>query len=130
MGIEAGVVARLNAVAAVTSLVSNRIFADVLPDGTTHPAIVYQLISTVPFDSNLNSDGDLRVSRVQFTLIDDTKSGMIALSDAVETALKRFQGSVGGIEFVDSRLENNFDQAYDLETDRVARLMDFLIYYR
>ncbi len=50
MGIESGIITRLNAVTAITDLVSDRIYADSLPDGTTKPAIVYQLISTVPID--------------------------------------------------------------------------------
>lgn len=129
MGIESGVVARLNAVAAVTSLVDDRIYADTLPDGATHPAIVYQLISTVPIDSTLRTDGGKEVSRVQLTLIADTKLETISLSDAVKTALKRFQGVSDDITIIDSRLENIFDQAYDLATKQTARIADFLIYY-
>lgn len=129
MGIENGVVTRLNAVAAVTSLVDDRIYANTLPDGKEHPAIVYQLISTLPFDSNLNSDPGKLQSRVQFTLIADSTDDRIALSNAVRSALQRFQGAAGDITILDSRLENMFDQAYDLKTDQTARIADFLIYY-
>lgn len=129
MGIESGVVARLNAVTAVTDLVSNRIYADTLPDGTTHPAIVYQLVSELPFDSVLGSDGGKFQSRVQFTLIADTKAVTAQLSDAVKTAMQRFQGAISDITILDSRIENIFDQAYDLDTQQTARITDYLIYW-
>ena len=128
MSIEAGVVTRLNAVTAVTDLVSTRIYADTLPDGETHPAIIYQLISTIPFDSNLNSDGGKFQSRIQLTLISDTKAQTVTLSDAVKTALQRFQGAASDVTILDSRLENIFDQ-FDLETDQTGRIIDFLIYW-
>lgn len=129
MSIESGVVTRLKAEVAVTSLVSNRIYANTLPDGTAHPAIVYQLISTVPFDSALTADGNKFQSRVQFTLIADSTAQRRQLADALSTALKRYRGAADDITILDSRLENLFDQAYDLETDQVARIADFLIYY-
>ena len=129
MGIENGIVARLNAVSAVTDLVANRIYADTLEDGTAHPAITYQLISDIPIDSNLNADGDKFQARIQLTLIADTVVERIALSLAVKTALRRFQGTAGDITILDSRLANLFDQAYDLTTKQTARIADFLIYY-
>jgi len=129
MGIESGVVARLNAVAAVTSLVSNRIYANTLPDGTEHPAIVYQLISDVPFDSILGSDPGKSTARLQFTLIGDSTAVRIQLSEAIKTALQRFQGVSDDVTILDSRIDNILDQAYDLETNQVARIADFLFYY-
>ena len=129
MSLESGIVARLNAVAAVTALVSDRIYANVLPDNKTHPAIVYQLISTLPIDSNLNADGGKLQSRVQFTLIADSTTDREALGEAMKTALKRYQGAADDITILDSRLENLFDQAYDLETEQTARICDFLIYW-
>ena len=128
MGIESAIVARLNAVTAVTDLVSNRIYADTLPDGTDHPAIVYQLISTVPY-SRLNADTGKFESRVQLTLIADSKSVSIQLSDAIKTALQRFQGVSSGVTIIDSHIENIFDQSYDLRTEQTARIADFKIIY-
>ena len=129
MGFESGVVARLNAVGAITALVADRITANILPDNMAHPAIVYQLISTSPIDSNINADGGKFRTRIQVTLIADTVQGLIDLSDALKVALVRFQGTTDDIEILDSRLDNLFDQAYDLETDRTARIVDFIIYW-
>ena len=128
MSLEAGIVARLAATSAITSLVSSRIYANVLPDKTTHPAIVYQLISTLPISSLNDDTGKIR-SRVQFTLISDTTAQRIELSDAIKTALQRYKGAVSDITILDSRLENISDQAYDLETNQTARIADFLIIY-
>ena len=129
MSLEAGVVARLNAVTAVTDLTSTRIYADTLPDGTTHPAIIYRIVTTIPFDSNINADGGIFQSRVQLTLVSDTKSETITLMEAVKTALIRYKGSTGGSTFIDTRLMDISDQAYDIETNQTARIMDFIIYW-
>ena len=128
MGIESGIITRLNAVTDITNLVSNRIYADILPDGSTKPAIVYQLISTVPF-SSLNADTGKFQSRVQFTLLSDTKSQTIQLSDAIKTALQRYKGAVSDVTILDTKLENIFDQSYDLATNQTARVADFLFIY-
>jgi hypothetical protein len=129
MSIEAGVVARLAAVSAITTLVGTRTYADILPDNTTHPAIVYQLISTIPFDSNLATDGGIFQSRVQFTCIADTKAVSISLSEALKTAFTRFTGTASDVTIIDSRLENILDQAYDLETGQTARIVDYMFYW-
>ncbi len=129
MSLEAAIVARLNAVTAVTDLTSTRIYADTLPDGTTHPAIVYQLISTIPFDSNISTDGGIFQSRIQLTLVSDTKSETITLMEAVKTALIRHKGASGGSTFIDTRIDDISDQAYDIETNQTARIMDFIVYW-
>lgn len=129
MGIESGIITRLNAVTAVTDLVSSRIYANVLPDGITKPAIVYQVISVTQFDPNVNNDGLKERARIQFTLIADTTSERRQLSDAIKTAFRTFRGTADDINIFDTRLENLFDQSYDLDTGQVARLVDYLIYY-
>mgnify|MGYP001040944124 FL=1 len=128
MGIESGIITRLNAVAAVTSLVSNRIYADTLPDGTTHPAIIYQIVSDVPYEL-LIADTNLYKCRVQFTIISDTKAETISIADALKTALKRFSGTASDITIRDCRLENQYDLQYDLATNETARMADYIFIY-
>ena len=129
MGIESGIVARLNAVTAVTDIIGARVYANTLPDGTAHPAVIYQLISDLPFDSILGSDPGKSQARIQLTLIADTTAGRIALSDAVQTALKRFQGASSDVTILDSRLDNVVDLPYDIDTNQTARIADFIFYY-
>ena len=129
MGIESGVVARLNAVSAVTSLVGTRIYANTLPDSTAHPAIIYQVISDVPFDSILGEDPGKNLARIQFTIIADSTASRIAVNDAIKNALKRFKGASGDVTILDSRLDNVVDLPYDIETGETARVADYMIYY-
>ena len=129
MGIESGVVARLNAVSAVTSLVGTRIYANTLPDSTAHPAIIYQVISDVPFDSILGEDPGKNLARIQFTIIADSTASRIAVNDAIKTALKRFKGASGDVTILDSRLDNVVDLPYDIETGETARVADYMIYF-
>ena len=130
MSIEQGVVAQLNGTSEITSLVSNRIYANTLPNGTEKPAIVYQLTSSAPFDSHLTGDEGLFVDDLQLTLYADSTSVREGLTTAVKVALQRFRGAVGGITILDSRIENIFDLAYELDTKKVSRIADLRIYYR
>ena len=145
MGIESGVVERLNAVASVIALTGTRIYAntlanDALPVSVTTSAIVYQLISDVPFDSILGSDPGKYVARIQLTLYAISTTQRVLLSQSVKVALQRFQGAVSDITILDSRIESIHDLNYDQESDTfnqattlqaagVSRIMDFIIYY-
>jgi len=126
MGIESAIVARLNAVVAVTNLVNNRIYADTAPIDAAHPLVIYQVISSVPV-SALNLDTEHANTRIQLALIADSKTQAISLSSAIKTALQRFKGSVSDIVIKDSKLENVYDQSYDDKTQITARYLDFLI---
>lgn len=128
MSFEAGIVERLLATTEIVALVANRVYANILPDQTVRPAIVYQLISTVPYSSLNNDTGKLK-SRVQFTLVTSTTEQRIQLSDAIKIAFQRYQGLVSDVRIIDSRIENISDQAYDLDTNQTARMADFLITY-
>ena len=128
MSLEAGIVERLNATALITSLVSGRIYANVLPDNTTKPAIVYQVVSLVPI-SSLNNDTGKERARVQFTFLSDSTAERVLFATAIKESLQRFKGQVSDITIIDSRKDNLFDQAYDLETNQTARIADFIITY-
>jgi len=129
MSLEQAIIARLAEVSEVTDLVSNRVYANTYPDGQPLPGIVYQLISSVPIDSNLNSDGGKLQSRIQFTLLSDSVSTTVSLENAVKLAFTRYQATIASTTIIDSRLENVFDQSYDLETEQTARIVDYLIYW-
>lgn len=128
MGIETGIVARVLSIPAVTNEIGNRLYADVIPDGAARPSIAYQLLGTEPI-SNLNADTGKESARVQFTVIADNKLDAITLSNALRTALQRYQGPADDITILDSRLVDVTDQPYDLTTGVTARVVDFLIYY-
>jgi len=145
MGIERGITERLNAVSGVTTLTGTRIYAntlanDALDVANTGSAIVYQLISDIPFDSILGSDGGKFVARIQLTLYAISTFQRWQLSQGVKGALQRFKGIVGDITILDSRIESIHDLNYDQESDTfnqatvtqaagVSRIMDFIIYY-
>ena len=128
MGVESAIVARLNAVAGVTALVSNRIFADTLPDGETKPAVVYQVISTT-FNGYIGGDSGIEQARVQLSLYADSKSETITLSNAVKAALKRYSGVVSDITIKDCAFETIGDLPYNLTTGETVRIVDLLITY-
>ena len=113
---------------AVTTLTGNRIYADRLPDGTTQPAVVYQIISTTPYTS-LNADTGKLDSLVQFNLFTDSKADSIALTSAMQTALQRFQGAADDMNLIDVKLINIFDLDFDIETSETVRVVEFKFIY-
>ena len=113
----------------VKKVTKYRIYANTLPDGTAHPAVIYQVISDVPFDSILGEDPGKNLARIQLTIIADSTASRIAVNDAIKTALKRYKGASGDVTILDARLDNVVDLPYDLETGETARVADYMIYY-
>jgi hypothetical protein len=89
---------RLLAIAAVTAIVGSRVYATLLPQDATLPAIALQLIDSVP-TSHLRGLAT-RVSRVQVHSVATKRTDALALANAVEgngggSGLSHFQGRVG-----------------------------------
>lgn len=83
----------------VTAVVGPRRALSQLPQNTTMPAIVYQIVSTVP-DATIGgtaTDGaQLLISRVQVTALATTVQGVADLLAAVMLALNFRSGTIGG----------------------------------
>lgn len=94
---EAAAVAYLATVAAVTSLVADRIRPTAAAQGDPLPRLQYQRISTAP---TRTQDGDQGVERVrlQWTCVAATYAAAKALARAVEDAAAGFRGTHAGCQ--------------------------------
>jgi hypothetical protein len=72
---------RLLAVSAVTALVSSRVYAGILAQKVTLPAIALQIVSDVE-ESHLRGPSGLKQVRVQVHAVAVDRSGAVALADA------------------------------------------------
>lgn len=96
MGIEQIAGALLN-VSGVTSIVGARRAVAQLPQGTAMPAIVYDVVSTMPvITMNAASGPQLLISRVQVTALADNSDGVQTLLTAVMVALNLKSGTYSG----------------------------------
>jgi hypothetical protein len=104
MSAAVGVIARLEAVTAVTDLVSTRIYQGVFPQHLTCPAIRVQHIGEVR-RQHLRGDAGVIVSRVQVDSVADSSNPITdaqavdaaIVGDASGSALLGFKGDSGGV---------------------------------
>lgn len=105
---EQAVRTRLLAVAAVTALAGSRIHYVRLPQGSAYPAASLQRISRVE-PSAMGSDSGVVFARLQVTSWHPNYLQAKALATAVRVGLKRFRGTVDGVEIQDVFLDTEND---------------------
>lgn len=136
MSAAAGVIARLEAVSAVTALVSTRIYQGILPQRPTLPAIRVQRISENEFMHLRGSNGVYR-TRVQVDSIAGEPNHM-AQAQAVDAAvhgngaassLVGWLGTAGGVEIL-GILPEAVRETYDADELRQYRVMrDVMVWW-
>jgi len=119
--------------ATVSSLVSDRIYPQILPQAATFPAITYNQVSGVRV-SNLSEGpaGKCR-RRITINLWAETELAAYALADAVRQSLNGYDGSMGATGTVvgSTRLDNEFATfEQDAGTVGIYRVIqDYIIAY-
>lgn len=105
---------RLQAVSAVTSLVSTRIYPDLAPQNTTYPFLVYRLTGNVPTDTK-EGVSKLDVVQVTIEIYANTYTSKADIAEAVRTALDRYSGTIEGVVIDSIRFSNarNYDMNFD-----------------
>lgn len=110
---------------ALAALVSLRIYPDILPQNPPMPAITYQRISTLPY--NTRDGGNFQRSRFQLAAYASTALAAIQLAEALEAALVAFARS--GSPRVDVTLLEGRNQNYDPDTKLYKQTLDAFIWY-
>ena len=95
---------KLSATAAVTALVSTRIFPDMATQDATYPFIVYTNDATQPTDVK-DSASPLDVVTMSVMIYSKSYSQAQDIAAAVRTALDRMTGTVQGVNVQSCRFE-------------------------
>jgi len=95
---------KLSATAAVTALVSTRIFPDMATQDATYPFIVYTNDATQPTDVK-DSTSPLDVVTMSVMIYSNSYSQAQDIAAAVRTALDRMTGTVQGVNVQSCRFE-------------------------
>lgn len=113
---------------AVVVALGNRMYVDMLPESATVPAAVITLIDAIPIQGVWHETGWWR-SRVQVDIYGKTRGQTEAAADAVQTALRRYRGTVGAATVDDIMLDS---ARTDFSPDSEVRLfsMDFVTIYK
>lgn len=132
MGIEAAIYSRATTHAGLAALIGTRCHPEVLPQQSVLPAITYQRIST-PRRHTMGVVPPMAHPRFQFDCFAATYLDVTTLAAQVRAAFSRWSGTVGGVEVLDARLDNEIDHPPALlgtstEMRRVS--LDFIIDHR
>lgn len=123
--IEAALYEYLTGYTALVTLVAKRIYPDILPQNSPMPAITYQRISTLPYQTR---DGaGYQRPRIQFSCYGNSALGAMQLVQTLETALLAFARSDS--PRVDVALIEGRTQNYDPDTKLYKQTLDAFIWH-
>lgn len=129
--IEKALYARLQSVAAVTDLVSTRVFPVTLPQNITYPCVSYQIISAQRRSVFGRDTGDVR-ARIQIDSWGEkvaSAAGARVTAEAVRGALQRWSGASADVTISAIFLEDERHE-YDDKTGLYRVSQDYFVWYK
>lgn len=110
----------------LTSLVSNRIYPDVLPQNTPYPAITYQDISETEIDTFNQPASTLMMPVYQFNCWGSTRASAKAVAKQLRAAFKNYKSTtMGGAGGVSVSAIRKLNQLSDIETDKDGKIIAY-----
>ena len=127
--IEKAIAARLGATSAVTDLVSTRFYHGLLPQDVAFPAIVFFRINTERDD--FAHDGPMGVAEatIQVSCYGERTSEVMAVSEAVRTALYGWSGTAGGVNVLRVTMQNELF-LYEADEELKNLTLDLSVLFR
>jgi len=101
----------LSANAAVSAIVSNRIYPEIAAQGATLPLVVYKFTGLQPSDTK-SGVSTLDEESYVLVAISESYTDVTALASKVRIALDRYTGTVNGVEVQSAQL-TGYDSDYD-----------------
>lgn len=125
MTIEEALKTYLQSVAAVSALISTRIYPETLPQEPTLPALKYDIISI-----ERQHLIDFATVYIQYTSVATTHLGARALSDAVRKALQREKRIMSGIEVTQISVDDEQGVVFDKDYGEYYIQTTYKVNYR
>ena len=114
--------------AMLSGVASGRCYPQYRPQNGTLPAVVWNVLSTVPDGVLSQSAGQgLWRARVQIDCIDGTFSGSKTIAENVRSAMHLKSGAYGGKTVVASVIDQYGSDAVDIDAQLYIQPVDFLI---
>ena len=121
--------------AGIIAVVDDRIFPKRLPQNPTLPAIVFQVVSSVP-NYTMDQAGDPPVAgetftkkRVQFDLWTETYEGLLPVRDALFAGISGFRGMMGSVQIESVFVLNELD-GFEPDTGSNRKIIDTMFGYQ
>ena len=128
MSISSGLYSYLTAQAAITNLVSTRIYPEILPQDPTYPAITYSLDNIR--DTFTYNEGQTTFvgADLQINAWASTHKGAEDLAAVIHAALKNHKGDLGGVTVHGFFREAQVD-LYEYEVNSYRRSISYLCWH-
>lgn len=116
MTIEGAILARAVAHSGLNTLIAGRMYALILPQTPTLPAVVFTRIGE-QFEHASGADAPTRHALFQFSSWATTYEAARDLADQVRSAFSRFRGTLASTVIEDCLVENELDLSDDVVKD-------------
>lgn len=119
----------------IKDVIGTRMFSDFLPQGSTLPAIVYDVIDTLAYE-HLGGIANIARARVQIDSLADSRSAANSLADAVRIAFESYSGTIDDQYITSTSLVEGERYGVirpEAGTDQRAQfvtILDFFVHYR
>ena len=131
MSAEAVVYSLLSQSAAITAVVGDKVYPTVLPQGVHPPAVVYDLISSVPWGAiDAATTTHLMRSRVQVSLVGPDYADLHSMRADVVAALRHQRGTIAGAQVHAILLDMEGPPSFDDDLGLWLRPIDFIVLHQ
>ena len=132
MEIDEAIKAYLKTYSGLTSLVSDRIHSDQLPQNPTLPAVVFEFISEETTDTFTQPTSELTADTFQFSSWATTRKAADAVARQIKKAFKNCSGLMGGAGgvLVDAVIQISKLKDYEESTKLYRTLYEFQFWYQ
>jgi hypothetical protein len=119
---------KLSTTAGLTSLVSTRIYPDLMPQSPTLPAVTYQMISNVREERHRGQTGDSR-PRFQLTCWAATALAAAAVAAQVRLAVMAMSGTIESV-VISGVWNAGESRGYEPDTQRYFAAVDVFVAHK
>jgi len=134
MTLEEAIFDFLSTNAGIIAEVDDRVFPKRLPQNPSLPAIVFQVVSSVP-NYTMDQAGDppgtetFTKKRVQFDLWTETYEGLLPVRDALFAGISGFRGMMGSVKIESVFMRNELD-GFEPDTGSNRKIIDTMFGYQ
>lgn len=128
MSLESGLFSLITTDAGVAALMGTRLYPSILPQDAVLPAGTYQRIAG-PVGYAHDGEAGVDFVLMQVSLFDDVLLDLIALREAVRSAVSGYRGTVASETFDGVRVMNQL-QDFDVDTTLYVVHLDLMVPHR
>lgn len=127
--IHTAILNRLTSDATIIAAVAQRVYADVLPQHITYPAIRFFHVSTVPRDLHHSGPLNIAIARFQIDCFANSADTARTLANRVRELFHGFKGIVASQTILLSRVESEMG-GFNLDSNAFFSVVEVMLTYR